>query len=303
MGLTPEEKKLYSQLFKSLDPEGTGIISGEKARSTFEKSGLPPAILGEIWQIADHNNLGFLTQFGFCHAMRLIGYTQSGQHPTSTLGDTPGPMPKFANLNLAQPPRPLQPQSTNSSFMQSQPSAIVPQNTATLQSKPQDPISSISSADYQKFSQLFIKTVGTPRGELNGNRARDIFMKAKLPTAALGQIWSLVDRDNSGKLDMPSFVIAMHLIHGLLSGVIKQLPPFLSENVWQSVQSPEANFQSPGSRQASYNSINSQQTTVRHPSSAGTQNQFQQPQSPHRDVSVSQDANSLDRDAYYETTI
>ncbi|CAR65527.1 DEHA2C03014p [Debaryomyces hansenii CBS767] len=292
VGLTPEEKKLYSQLFKSLDPEGTGIISGEKARSTFEKSGLPPAILGEIWQIADHNNLGFLTQFGFCHAMRLIGYTQSGQHPTSTLGDTPGPMPKFANLNLAQPPRPLQPQSTNSSFMQSQPSAIVPQNTATLQSKPQDPISSISSADYQKFSQLFIKTVGTPRGELNGNRARDIFMKAKLPTAALGQIWSLVDRDNSGKLDMPSFVIAMHLIHGLLSGVIKQLPPFLSENVWQSVQSPEANFQSPGSRQASYNSINSQQTTVRHPSSAGTQNQFQQPQSPHRDVSVSQDANS-----------
>lgn len=291
VGLTSEEKKLYSQLFKSLDPEGTGIITGEKARSTFEKSGLPPAILGEIWQIADQNNLGFLTQFGFCHAMRLIGYTQSGQHPTSTLGETPGPLPKFANLNLVQPP-PLQPQSTNSSFMQSQPSAIVPQNTATLQSKPQDPISSISSSDYQKFSQLFIKTVGSPKGELSGNKARDIFMKAKLPTTTLGQIWGLVDRDNSGKLDMPSFIIAMHLIHGLLSGVIKQLPPFLSENVWQSVQAPEANLQPQGSRQASYNSINSQQTTVRHPPSAGTQSQFQQPQSPHRDVSTPQGANS-----------
>mmetsp|Transcript_1699 Transcript_1699/g.1837 ORF Transcript_1699/g.1837 Transcript_1699/m.1837 type:complete len:1336 (+) Transcript_1699:54-4061(+) len=291
VGLTSEEKKLYSQLFKSLDPEGTGIITGEKARSTFEKSGLPPAILGEIWQIADHNNLGFLTQFGFCHAMRLIGYTQSGQHPTSTLGDTPGPLPKFANLNLVQPAH-LQPQSTNSSFMQSQPSAIVPQNTATIQSKPQDPISSISSADYQRFSQLFIKTVGSSRGELSGNRARDIFMKAKLPTTTLGQIWSLVDRDNSGKLDMPSFIIAMHLIHGLLSGVIKQLPPFLSENVWQSVQAPEANLQPQGSRQASYNSINSQQTTVRHPPSSGSQNQFQQPQSQHRDVSTSQYSNS-----------
>lgn len=293
VGLTSEEKKLYSQLFKSLDPEGTGIITGEKARSTFEKSGLPPAILGEIWQIADQNNLGFLTQFGFCHAMRLIGYTQSGQHPTSALGDQPGPLPKFASLNLAPPPSQLQPQSTNNSFMQSQPSAIVPQNTATLQSKPQDPISSISSADYQRFSQLFIKTVGTPKGELNGNRAKDIFMKAKLPTPTLGQIWSLVDRDNTGKLDMASFIIAMHLIHGLLSGVIKQLPPFLSENIWQSVQGPDATLQSPGGvRQASYNSINSQQTTVRHPPSSGASQYSTQIQSPQRDLSVGQEANS-----------
>ena len=58
MGLT-EEKKLYTQLFKSLDPENTGVVTGEKARTTFEKSGLPPSILGEIWQISDLNNLGF----------------------------------------------------------------------------------------------------------------------------------------------------------------------------------------------------------------------------------------------------
>lgn len=266
MGLTPDEKRLYSQLFKSLDAEGTGIITGDKARSTFEKSGLPPAVLGEIWQMADVNNLGFLTQFGFCYAMRLIGYTQSGQPPTPNLADNPGPLPKFAGLQMAPPQ--LQPQSTNGSFMQSQPSSIIPQNTTTFQSQPQDPIPPISSTDYTKFSSLFIKTIGSPSVDLGGAQARNIFLKAKLPTDTLGQIWNLVDVENLGRLTMPAFVVAMHLIQGLLSGSIKQLPPFLPDSVWQSVQqsatsnNPITNNNT-GSRQASYASISSQQT-VRH---------------------------------------
>lgn len=243
-----------------MDPENTGIITGEKARSTFEKSGLPPPILGEIWQLADQESLGFLSQFGFCHAMRLIGYTQAGQHPTATIADTPGPLPKFVSLQQ------LQPQSTSSSFMQSQPTSLVPQNTTTLQSKPQDPISSISPADYQRFSQLFIKTTGSPTGELGGAQAREILLKAKLPTATLGQIWSLVDRHNSGKLNLDAFVIAMHLIQSLLGNQINQLPPFLPQGIWQSVgsSSRQTSGYTSTSRQPSHSSVSSQQTTVRH---------------------------------------
>ncbi|CUM62573.1 uncharacterized protein PRCAT00000125001 [Priceomyces carsonii] len=263
VGLTPDEKKLYSQLFKALDTESTGIITGDKARSTFEKSGLPPTILGEIWQLADQNNLGFLTQFGFCYAMRLIGYTQAGNHPTAELADYPGPLPKFANA-IAPLTGSLQPQSTSSSFMQSQPSSIIPQNTTTLQSQPQGSIKSVNPSDIQKFGDLFIKTVGSSQGKLDGSKARDIFLKAKLPTYTLGQIWSLVDRDNSGHLDLGAFVIAMYLIQGLLGGTIKQLPPFLPESLWQSVQlSNTFSDKSPGSRQTSYGSVNSQQTTIR----------------------------------------
>lgn len=200
--------------------------------------------------------------------MRLIGYTQLGQLPSAALAETPGPLPRFANLST---PAPLQPQSTNSSFMQSQPSAYVPHDT---QSVPQENLTAVSPADVQKFLQLFTRTVGSPSGELSGTRARDIFMKSKLPTPTLGQIWVLVDRKNLGKLDMPSFVIAMHLIQGLLSGSIKQLPPFLPETVWQSVeqstlqssqlQQPHDALAQSGSRQPSYASVSSQQTTVRH---------------------------------------
>lgn len=242
VGLTPDEKKLYSQLFKQLDPENTGIITGDKARTTFEKSGLLPPILGEIWQMADPKNLGFLTQFGFCLAMRLIGYTQHGKHPLAALAQQPGPLPKFADLLFTSAPSggAMVAQLTNGLFMGTQPLALIPQNTATGQFKPQEPLGAVPPQDVAKFTQLFTKTVGTPQGYLDGAQARDIFIKAKLPTATLGQIWNLVDRTNLGKLNLYGFVIAMYLIQQLLSGQIKQLPPFLPESLWQLVGDPGA---------------------------------------------------------------
>lgn len=271
MGLTQEERELYSRLFKALDPESSGIVTGDKARATFEKSGLPANILGEIWQLADSKNLGFLTQFGFCHAMRLIGYTQAGQFPNAQLAETPGPLPKFADLPFSN--QPLRSQSTSGSLLQAQPSSLIPQNTATQQSSPQAPIAPVSSGDLEKYSQMYVKTTGSAMAALDGNTAKLILMKAKLPTVVLGQIWSLVDVNNRGFLDLPSFVMAMHLIQGLLSGTLKQLPPFLPEYVWRSVDVPVSSSQG---RQASYSSTNLQLSTIGQPSV----------QQPMRDVTV-----------------
>lgn len=280
MPLTPEEKQLYSHLFKELDPETSGVITGDKARSTFEKSGLPPAILGKIWQIADPNSLGFLTQFGFCTAMRLIGYTQAGHQPSPGLAEHPGPLPKFAGLPA--PSVPLQPQDTNSSFMQSHsspappsaPSVVPSQNQSQTQIQApitahgtgtQAPLNPVSPADYEKFSQLFIRTVGSPQGELGGNAAKDIFLKARLPTSTLGVIWSLVDRGNVGSLKMPSFILAMHLIQALLSGSVQQLPQIIPDYVWASAQGPASSLQPHiGTRQSSHNSISSRLSVVHH---------------------------------------
>lgn len=220
-------------MFRALDPERSGIVTGEKARLTFEKSGLPPNILGEIWQLADSANMGFLSQFGFCFAMRLIGHTQAGQYPSAQLAETPGPLPKFSNLIS---PGQLAPQATSNSLLQTQPSSYVSQ---PQQAPQQDLISPVSSADYDRFSQMFIKTTGSRLTPLDGNSAKDILTKAKLPTHTLGQIWSLVDINNKGQLDLPAFVMAMHLIHGLLSGSLKQLPPFLPDHLWKSVCIPE----------------------------------------------------------------
>lgn len=46
--LTPDEKRIFGQLFQAADSEGLGVVTGELAVKFFEKSGLNPLILGEV---------------------------------------------------------------------------------------------------------------------------------------------------------------------------------------------------------------------------------------------------------------
>lgn len=220
---TPEEQKLYTQIFQSLDVEQLGIVTGDKARSTFEKSGLPPAVLGEIWQLADPTNLGFLNQFAFFVALRLIGHVQSGSKPDKSLIDSAGPIPRFAGI---------QTQQTGSA---SSPQQLDPQLTSL-------PV--LTNHDISKFAQLFTKNA--PSGIISGNQARTIFLKAKLPTQVLGQIWNLVDKSNAGQLSKDEFTVAMYLIQNTLNGSISQLPTSIPQSIWDQVN----NFQSPAQSQS-----------------------------------------------------
>ena len=48
LDLSPQEKRLYKQLFTAADTENVGVVTGEVAVKFFEKTRLPPAILGEV---------------------------------------------------------------------------------------------------------------------------------------------------------------------------------------------------------------------------------------------------------------
>lgn len=85
--LSPEEKQLYGQLFRQADPDFTQVVTGDAALQLFVKSGLSQAVLGEIWQLADPDDKGFLDQTGFSVALRIIGHVQKGQLPASNLAD------------------------------------------------------------------------------------------------------------------------------------------------------------------------------------------------------------------------
>ncbi|XHF98315.1 hypothetical protein AWENTII_001871 [Aspergillus wentii] len=58
LNLTPEEKRIFYQLFQAADTTNLGVITGEIAVPFFEKTKLPPESLGLIWQIADKENRG-----------------------------------------------------------------------------------------------------------------------------------------------------------------------------------------------------------------------------------------------------
>lgn len=95
--LTPDEKRLYGQLFRIADADHAGIITGNVAVEFFKKSKLTPSVLAEayllpypsltmqVWTIADTENRGFLTQKTWSIALRLIAHAQQGEQPTAEI--------------------------------------------------------------------------------------------------------------------------------------------------------------------------------------------------------------------------
>ncbi|CAN6637962.1 EH domain-containing and endocytosis protein 1 [Trichomonascus vanleenenianus] len=215
ISLSADEKKLYGRLFKQGDPEGLGIVTGEVARTLFERSGLPPNVLGEIWQIADTENQGFLDQVGFSLALRIVGKVQAGEPVSPALADTPGPLPSFDG-------RQRHPESMAAPI--ASPAPISGAAAATR-------VPPLNSADRARFIGLFTKSA--PSGVLDGERARAIFLKARLSNETLGQIWNLADTQNRGQLNQSEFVVAMHLIQCTLNGSLKQLPPVMPQGLFE----------------------------------------------------------------------
>lgn len=252
--LTAEEQRVYGAIFRQLDVESLGVVTGEAARSTFEKSGLPPVTLGEIWQLADPTNLGFLTQNSFAIALRLIGHAQTGVKPDQSMIHVAGPIAVFNNAPSTTGGIPtMNPAATGSPSIGG---AGVQQLTPQFTSLPP-----LTNHDISKFAQLFAKNA--PSGIINGQQARNIFLKAKLPTNVLGQIWALVDRQNSGQLTRDEFIVAMYLIQGSLNGVIKQVPPTLPQSIWDQLKG----FQSPLATGGSSASFSPQVTGAARPGS------------------------------------
>jgi hypothetical protein len=48
LNLTTEEKRVYGQLLKEADPDGFGAVSGDVAVKFFERTKLPPDVLGQV---------------------------------------------------------------------------------------------------------------------------------------------------------------------------------------------------------------------------------------------------------------
>ncbi|KAL1958355.1 hypothetical protein VTO42DRAFT_4672 [Malbranchea cinnamomea] len=213
LNLTPEEKRVFGQLFKEADKTNLGVVTGEAAVPFFEKTGLPTETLGLIWQIADTENRGLLTPSGFSMVLRLIGHAQAGRAPVEELAFQPGPLPKFAGINT-DPPRPVSAAGSPPPF--GGPVRVPPLNPD----------------DISKFTALFEKS-DTQGGLISGEIAKQIFERARLPNEVLGRIWNLADTKQRGALDATEFIIAMHLLTaykmGTMRGIPQSLPPGLYE--------------------------------------------------------------------------
>lgn len=79
------EVALVNQIFAQADTQKLGVITGEAAVKIFSGSKLSPAVLAEIWNLADDENNGVLTRKGVAVAVRLLGHAQRGENVTEAL--------------------------------------------------------------------------------------------------------------------------------------------------------------------------------------------------------------------------
>lgn len=256
VALTPEEQRRLKPLFEKYSMEDSSIVLGDHVRPLLEHSGLPPLQLGEIWQIVDTENRGFLDFHAFAKCARLVAHAQQGLQISPRLANIPSGMPDF-NRQAAPAPGPASatsPQTTGSHPLSAlaasstgqaansgsprvaspqvqSPSLQRPSLTANLTGG----IPPLTTADKSRFGSLFDRSIPPNSSDsrfIEGSVARDIFLKAKLPEETLGQIWALVDVDGRGKLSKNEFVVAMHLIQVTLTGALPTLPPQLPSS-WQ----------------------------------------------------------------------
>lgn len=221
LNLTPDEKRVYGQLFRQADTESVGVVTGDVAVKFFEKTRLDSRLLGEVWQIADSENRGFLTPAGFGVALRLIGHAQAGREPSPQIALQPGPIPRFDGFTPAPPP--LAPAPTGS------PQPISAQGTGNAPIR----IPPLTPDKVSQFAALFERQPLQSGQLLSGEQARQIFEKSGLPNETLGRIWQLADTEQRGALVLTEFVIAMHLLTSMKNGALRALPSILPAPLYE----------------------------------------------------------------------
>ncbi|GKT57223.1 UBA/TS-N domain-containing protein [Colletotrichum tofieldiae] len=237
LNLTPEEKRLYGQLFRQADTESVGVVTGETAVKFFEKTRLDSRVLGEIWQIADKENRGFLTPAGFGLVLRLIGHAQAGREPTTEIALQPGPLPRFDGI----PP----PAGLTSPTVPPAPPAAALQAQGTGGGPIRIP--PLTPEKVNQYAGLFERQPLQAGNLLPGDAAKSIFEKSGLPTEVLGRIWQLADTEQRGALVLTEFVIAMHLLTSMKTGALRGLPNILPAALYEAAtrRGPAAPRQSP----------------------------------------------------------
>ncbi|KAJ7047690.1 hypothetical protein C8F04DRAFT_1059753 [Mycena alexandri] len=217
-----EESALVATLFSRGEPHKLGVLTGQVALELFGKTNLSDQVLGEIWGIADKDGHGWLSPKQAAVAVRLIGWAQVGVKATPELLSKPaGPLAHIPDVPAAGPSKIASP----------------PALTPSVKT-PDAHISPLTPGDREKFHRLFANS-GPVDGLIDGDRARAIFSKSKLPDEKLSQIWELSDTENRGALDCKGFTIALHLIQGLMNNRFATLPACLPDELYEQAMSAD----------------------------------------------------------------
>ncbi|XP_068505369.1 intersectin-2a isoform X4 [Syngnathus scovelli] len=244
--ISPEERGKHDKQFDTLAPV-LGYVSGEQARGFFLQSGLPPAVLAEIWNLADVDGDGKMDRQEFSIAMKLIKMKLQGRSLPAALpmGLRQLPVPSSARFGppLSGFSSPLTFSPPGSRGM-SQANSLVDLGSSSSNSSSTTSLASISpkaaaaagSSDWAvpqasrlKYRQQFNTLDKLMSGYLSGPQVRNALIASNLTQTQLAAIWNLADVDKDGRLRADEFILAMHLVDTAKTG--RPLPLTLPQDL------------------------------------------------------------------------
>jgi len=184
----------YREIFEGVDRASPEALSGDEARAFLDRSQLLVSDLSHIWHMSDADGDGQLVFPEFVCALHLVSRRLAG---------------------AALPP------------------ALPPELLASSRRWPPT-VSAATAADHggggcgedvgsgwqltpdrlEAYREVF---EGVPRQDpnfLSAEEAREVLERSGLPHPELAHIWGVADADADGRLSLPEFACAMHLVAG-----------------------------------------------------------------------------------------
>lgn len=190
------------------------------------RSGLPPGVLQNIWNLADTRKSGTLNQTEFIIAMHYIESAMKGA------GNLPATLPPNVYASATGRTVGASPLVRNNTLQVNSPPTL-PNRSPLLQKRGGVPLD-IPSDDFNKYAAFFRQLDTDDSGFVTGADAVVFFKHSGLPESDLARIWDLADTNSTGQLNEKEFAIAMHLINRRNAG--SDIPQSISAvNIGKSV--------------------------------------------------------------------
>eukprot|EP00928_Gymnodinium_smaydae_P056799 TRINITY_DN4011_c1_g2_i2.p1 TRINITY_DN4011_c1_g2~~TRINITY_DN4011_c1_g2_i2.p1 ORF type:complete len:1447 (-),score=257.41 TRINITY_DN4011_c1_g2_i2:82-4422(-) len=217
IAMTNEEVERYWTIFEGMRrPDAGNFLAAEDAKTVLERSQLPPAELGRIWQLSDLDCDGRLSPVeAFC-AFHLVALRQRGiplppDPPLELVRQCEDVARRFASSNNngvgGASDRGGAGRDGNCSMAAASPAV------ATADSGGRSGVGwAISANVLSKYRSIFAANALRQSDLMAPDEARELLARSQLPSDELSHVWRICDVNEDGALSFPEFACAMHLV-------------------------------------------------------------------------------------------
>eukprot|EP01054_Gregarina_sp_Poly1_P007710 Gregarina_sp_Poly_1__7709@NODE_434_length_8452_cov_51_670244_g354_i0_p2_GENE_NODE_434_length_8452_cov_51_670244_g354_i0NODE_434_length_8452_cov_51_670244_g354_i0_p2_ORF_typecomplete_len468_score76_87EFhand_4/PF12763_7/2_9e12EFhand_4/PF12763_7/2_2e19EFhand_7/PF13499_6/40EFhand_7/PF13499_6/2_8e08EFhand_9/PF14658_6/2EFhand_9/PF14658_6/0_05EFhand_11/PF08976_11/0_0013EFhand_8/PF13833_6/41EFhand_8/PF13833_6/0_32EFhand_6/PF13405_6/1_8e03EFhand_6/PF13405_6/0_24EFhand_6/PF13405_6/5_6e02SPARC_Ca_bdg/PF105 len=211
-----QEAPFYDRYFGAMDSMGTGYADASQVSALFRRSGLDDATLEAIWQFANPHGNSVLDKAGFAVGCRLIAYAQNGYPPDAELIAAPPPSLPYFEMGDMEGGDGLEFEAPNYSpeggdgFPPPAAQFVdhAMQTEFGFSNSGPGPLSH-TDAEYEAWFTILDQN---RTGYIEGENARSFLRQSGLNDDELFTIWEQSDADLDGRLSLPEFLTACHLV-------------------------------------------------------------------------------------------